>query len=86
MPIDTFLAPYHFTSLRKDTVGPIFLAISLFEGRGLHHWVAVMRKSIENLRGQPEAEWGFIKHTAISQYYFYYAGRPCRNVAGISGE
>ena len=71
MPIDTFLEPYHFATLHKDTVGPIFFGnLCLFEGHGLHHWMAVVRKSIEGLREQPESEWDFIKHTAISYQLF----------------
>lgn len=71
MPIDTFLEPYHFASLHRDTVAPIFYGnLCLFEGHGLHHWMAVMRKSIETLRDKPEAEWDFIKHTAISYQLF----------------
>ena len=71
MPIDTFLEPYHFASLHKDTVGPIFFGnLCLFEGHGLHHWMAVIRKSIESLRGKPEAAWDFVKHTAISYQLF----------------
>ncbi|RLA51880.1 MAG: aromatic ring-hydroxylating dioxygenase subunit alpha, partial [Gammaproteobacteria bacterium] len=51
MPIDTFLEPYHFASLHKNTVAPIFYGnLCLFEGHGLNHWMAVMRKSIETLR------------------------------------
>lgn len=71
MPIDTFLEPYHFATLHKDTVAPIFYGnLCLFEGLGLHHWMAVVRKSIESLRDKPEAEWDFVKHTAISYQLF----------------
>ena len=71
MPIDTFLEPYHFSSLHKDTVGPIFYNnLCLFEAHGLHHWMAVVRKSIETLREKPQEEWDFIKHTAISYQLF----------------
>ena len=71
MPIDTFLESYHFSSLHRDTVGPIFYNnLCLFEGHGLNHWMAVVRKSIETLRDKPEAEWDFVKHTAISYQLF----------------
>ena len=71
MPIDTFLEPYHFASLHRDTVAPIFHGnLCLFEAHGLNHWMAVARKSIEKLRGQPEADWDFVKHTAISYQLF----------------
>lgn len=71
MPIDTFLEPYHFSALHKDTVGPIFYNnLCLFEGHGLNHWMAVVRKSIESLRDRPQEEWDFVKHTAISYQLF----------------
>ncbi len=71
MPIDTFLEPYHFAALHKDTVAPIFYGnLCLFEGHGLNHWMAVIRKSIQTLKDQPESQWDFVKHTAISYQLF----------------
>lgn len=71
MPIDTFLEPYHFSSLHKDTVAPIFYDnLCLFEAHGLHHWMAVVRKRIEKLRDLPEKNWDFVKNTAISYQLF----------------
>lgn len=71
MPIDTFLEPYHFASLHRDTVAPIFYSnLCLFEAQGLNHWMAVVRKSIQTLRDQPESDWDFVRHTAISYQLF----------------
>ena len=71
MPIETFLEPYHFATLHRDTVAPIFFPnLCLFDAFGLHHREAVIRRSIEKLREQPEAEWDFVCHTAISYQLF----------------
>ena len=71
MPIDTFLEPYHFATLHKDTVASIYYGnVCLFEGHGFNHWMAAVRKSIDSLRDQPESEWEFVKHTALSYQLF----------------
>lgn len=71
MPIDTFLEPYHFATLHRDTVAPIFFPnLCLFDAFGLHHREAVIRRSIETLRARPETEWDFVRHTAISYQLF----------------
>lgn len=71
MPIDTFLEPYHFAPLHRDTVAPIFFAnLCLFDAFGLNNREAVIRKSIQTLREQPESAWDFVKHTAISYQLF----------------
>ncbi len=71
MPIDTFLEPYHFATLHRDTVAPIFFPnLCLFDAFGLNHREAVIRRSIEKLREQPETEWDFVRHTAISYQLF----------------
>ena len=71
MPIDTFLEPYHFATLHRETVAPIFFPnLCLFDAFGLHHREAVIRRSIEQLRPLPEAEWDFVRHTAISYQLF----------------
>ena len=71
MPIDTFLEPYHFTALHRDTVAPIFFPnLCLFDAFGLHHREAVLRRSIEQLRRLPDTEWDFVHHSAISYQLF----------------
>ncbi len=71
MPIDTFLEAYHFAPLHRDTVAPIFFAnLCLFDAFGLNNREAVIRKSIQTLREQPESDWDFVKHTAISYQLF----------------
>jgi phenylpropionate dioxygenase-like ring-hydroxylating dioxygenase large terminal subunit len=70
-PIETFLEAYHFSTLHKDTVAPLFFHNKcLFEAFGLNHRESVIRKSIESLRDKPESEWDFVKHTGLSYQLF----------------
>lgn len=70
-PIETFLEAYHFNTLHKNTVAPLFFHnMCLFEPFGLNHREAVIRRSIETLREKPESEWDFIKHTGVSYQLF----------------
>ncbi len=69
--IDTFLEPYHFGVLHAKTVGPIFFPnLCLFEGFGPHLRETLPRRTIEGLRGMPEAEWDLIPHTALVYVLF----------------
>lgn len=71
MMIDTFLEPYHFSTLHKNTVAPLFFNnLCLFEGFGQNLRMAVIRRSIEQLRGRPEHEWDFMKHSALAYSLF----------------
>lgn len=70
-PIETFLEAYHFNTLHKNTVAPLFFHNKcLFEAFGLNHREAVIRRSIESLRDKPESEWDFVKHTGLSYQLF----------------
>lgn len=69
--MDTFLEPYHFGVLHTDTVAPIlFPNVYLFEPFGANLREAFLRRTIESLRDQPEAEWDFVKHSAIIYVLF----------------
>ncbi|MBT3533427.1 MAG: Rieske 2Fe-2S domain-containing protein [Rhodospirillaceae bacterium] len=69
--IDTFLEPYHFGVLHANTVGPIFFPnLCLFEGFGPHLRETLPRRSIEDLRNLPEADWDLIPHTALVYVLF----------------
>ena len=71
MVIDTFLEPYHFAYLHRDTVGPIFMPnLCLFHAFGLNLRETLPRRSIVELRERPEAEWNLIPHTAIVYVLF----------------
>lgn len=69
--IDTFLEPYHFPVLHRDSVGPIlFPNLCLFEPFGQHLRETLPRRSIVQLRDRPRSEWNLITHTAIAYVLF----------------
>ncbi len=69
--IDTFLEPYHFGPLHRDTVAPIFFPnLCLFEAFGRHLRETLPRRTIVELRDRPEPEWDLIKHTALIYVLF----------------
>jgi len=69
--IDTFLEPYHFAPLHRETVAPIFIPnLCLFHAFGPNLRETLPRRSIEQLRGQAEADWDLISHTAIVYVLF----------------
>jgi phenylpropionate dioxygenase-like ring-hydroxylating dioxygenase large terminal subunit len=69
--IDTFLEPYHFAVLHRDTVGPIFIPnLCLFDGFGLNLRETLPRRTIVELNEQPESDWDLVKHTAMVYVLF----------------
>ena len=69
--IDTFLEPYHFGVLHKNSISPIFFSnLCLFHPFGPHLRVTYPRRSIESLRHLPEAEWDLVTHTALVYVLF----------------
>lgn len=71
MMIDTFLEPYHFATLHRNTVAPLFFNnLCLCQGFGQNLRMAVIRRSIESLRALPEDEWDFVKHSGIAYSLF----------------
>ena len=71
MLIDTFLESYHFAVLHTQTVAPIFLHnVCLFHPFGLNMRETLPRRSINDMRKQPENEWDLVKHTAIVYVLF----------------
>ncbi len=64
--IDTFLEPYHFATLHRTTVAPIFLPnMCLFDAFGRNLREAFPRRTITELMDKPEAEWDFVYHSAL---------------------
>ncbi len=69
--IDTFLEGYHFASLHRDTVGPLFIPnLGQVETHGPHLREILPRRSIEQLRSQPPETWDVIPHSAIVYVLF----------------
>ena len=69
--IDTFLEPYHFGVLHKNSISPIFFNnLCLFHSFGPHLRVTYPRRSIESLRDRPEAQWDLVTHTALVYVLF----------------
>ncbi|MCP5267195.1 MAG: Rieske 2Fe-2S domain-containing protein [Burkholderiaceae bacterium] len=64
--IDTFLEPYHFAVLHRDTVAPIFFPnLCLLDTFGPHLRETLPRRSIVELRGVPREQWDLVRHTAL---------------------
>ena len=72
--IDTFLEPYHFASLHRDTVGPIFFPNLCFADRhgvdGEHVRHVIPRRSMAELAEQPPDTWDLVPHTALVYVLF----------------
>ncbi len=69
MAIDTFMEPYHFAVLHRQTVAPIFFPnLCLYDDFGPGFREYLPRRSIVELRDRPEAEWDAVWHSAIIYY------------------
>lgn len=69
MALDTFMEPYHFAVLHKQTVAPIFFPnLCLYDEFGASFREFLPRRSISGLRDRPEAEWDAVWHSAIVYY------------------
>lgn len=71
LAIDTFLESYHVGVLHHDTISPLFHSNrGTFDAFGRNLRWAIARRTIDELRGLPEAEWDLISHTAIIYVLF----------------
>jgi phenylpropionate dioxygenase-like ring-hydroxylating dioxygenase large terminal subunit len=69
--VDTFLETYHIPVLHQKTIAPIIHGnLGTFDAMGQNLRMIGARRTIENLRTQPEAEWDFIRHTAVVYVLF----------------
>jgi phenylpropionate dioxygenase-like ring-hydroxylating dioxygenase large terminal subunit len=69
--VDTFLELYHLSTLHPTTVGPIlYTDRSCFDGFGHNLRLIGARKTIHQMKEQPEAEWDLVTHTAIVYVLF----------------
>ncbi len=71
LAIDTFCETYHLSYLHPDTVSPLFHTNrATFDAFGRNHRLIAARRTIDELRGQPEEEWNVFDHTAILYVLF----------------
>ncbi len=69
--VDTFLEPYHFPVLHKDTVGPIFFPnLCVVDGFGSNIREVLPRRGIVAMRDQDEADWDLVTNSAIIYLLF----------------
>jgi nitrite reductase/ring-hydroxylating ferredoxin subunit len=69
--IDTFLEPYHFPILHRNTVGPVFFPnLCVVDGFGQNLREVLPRRGIIEMHEQDEADWDLVKHSAIVYQLF----------------
>ena len=69
--VDTFLEPYHFPALHKDTVGPIFFPnICAVDAFGDNIREVLPRRGIVEMNDRHETEWDLVRHSAIIYVLF----------------
>lgn len=69
--IDVLLESWHFSVLHRQTIASIFLpGIGLVDRFGPHMRVIYPRRSVLQLRGQPESEWDLLKHSVVLYVLF----------------
>lgn len=68
---ETFMEAYHFETLHRETVAPIFFPnLMPFDAFGRNSRLIVPRKKIMELKRRPESEWDLIPETAIVYTFF----------------
>jgi phenylpropionate dioxygenase-like ring-hydroxylating dioxygenase large terminal subunit len=71
LAIDTFCETYHLSYLHPDTVSPLFHSNrATFDAFGPNHRLIAARRTIDELRGQPEEAWNVFDHTAMIYVLF----------------
>lgn len=69
--IDTFLEPYHFGVLHRNSIGPIFIHdLYLAHQFGPHIREVMPRKTIEDLRETGREQWDLLPHTVLVYVLF----------------
>lgn len=71
LAVDTFCETYHLAYLHPDTVSPLFHTNrATFDAFGRNHRLVAARRTIDELRGQPEEAWDVFDHTAMIYVLF----------------
>jgi phenylpropionate dioxygenase-like ring-hydroxylating dioxygenase large terminal subunit len=69
--IDTFLEGYHFSSLHRTTVGPIFVPnLAAVETFGRHLREVLPRRTLVELADRPRRDWDLVPHSALVYVLF----------------
>lgn len=69
--VDTFLEPYHFATLHRRTVGPLFVPnLCVAERIGDHVREVLPRRTITEIYDQEPASWDLIPHSALVHVLF----------------
>jgi phenylpropionate dioxygenase-like ring-hydroxylating dioxygenase large terminal subunit len=69
--VDTFLETYHLSVLHRNTIHPLLHTdLATFDAYGPNLRMIAVRRTIDDLRQQPETEWDLIRHTAIVNILF----------------
>jgi phenylpropionate dioxygenase-like ring-hydroxylating dioxygenase large terminal subunit len=71
LAVDTFCETYHLRYLHHDTISDLFYNNrATFDAFGRNHRLVAARRTIDELRDRPEAEWNVYDHTAIVYVLF----------------
>lgn len=71
LAVDTFCETYHLSYLHPDTVSPLFHTNrATFDAFGRNHRLIAARRTLDELRGQPEEAWNVFEHTAMIYVLF----------------
>jgi phenylpropionate dioxygenase-like ring-hydroxylating dioxygenase large terminal subunit len=71
LAVDTFCETYHLNHLHPATVGPLFHTNrATFDAFGRNHRLIAARRTIDELRGQPDDWWNVFDHTAMIYVLF----------------
>lgn len=69
--IDTFLETWHIGTLHRKTVASIFQPnINVFDAFGRNGRFILPRRSILELKGQPQGQWDLLRHSAVIYLLF----------------
>ena len=69
--VDTFLEPYHFPFLHKNTVGPIFIGnLCLYDGFGPHLREVLPRHGLREMREKRPEDWNLVDNSALIYVFF----------------
>jgi nitrite reductase/ring-hydroxylating ferredoxin subunit len=71
LTMDTFGETYHFNALHKDTLAQNFYGnVQCYDTFGRNHRMILCLKALDELRGQPEANW-HINQGGLPVYYLF---------------